>query len=112
MVNQRVGWGTAVKEYVTRAFDFKGRSSRSAYWWALLTFAIIVSPIIILTEVFNYSWGGHVETLRLLISLIVVIPTFSLTVRRYRDAGLRAGYAYVIHGVQVVIWLATDVMSA
>ncbi|MHA3067078.1 DUF805 domain-containing protein [Lacticaseibacillus saniviri] len=112
MKNKRMSWGSAIKEYVTRAFDFKGRSSRAAYWWALFTFAIVVSPIIILTDVFNYSWNGWLEMVRFFFSLIVLVPTFSLTVRRYRDVGMRPGYAYVIHGGQVVISLTTNVMSA
>jgi len=117
MKKKRMSWGTAVKEYVTRTFDFKGRSSRAAYWWVILTISIITFPIMF--------WGGGLSTMAgglnsarfnqiriagLIPGLIFLIPSFSLAVRRYRDAGLRPIYAYVIHGGSLLASLAINAM--
>ena len=69
--------GDAVKQAFNRAFEFKGRSRRSEYWWTmLLVYAIdiFVMPL---------GWLAHLAT----------IP---LTVRRLHDTG-RSGWWLLLH---------------
>lgn len=116
MKNKRMSWGTAVEEYVTRAFDFKGRSSRAAYWWVALTIGIIIIPLMFWVG-FSTGAGGldsarynQIRIVSLIPGLIFFVPSFSLAVRRYRDAGLRAIYAYVIHGGSLLVSLTINAM--
>ncbi len=53
---------------------------------------------------------NQIRIVSLIPGLIFLIPSFSLAVRRYRDAGLRAIYAYVIHGGSLVASLAFDAL--
>lgn len=70
-------FGDAVKQAFNRAFEFKGRSRRSEYWWTmLLVYAIDVF-------VLPLGWIAHLAT----------IP---LTVRRLHDTG-RSGWWLLLH---------------
>lgn len=90
-------FGTAVKQYFTRAFDFAGRSTRAAYWWAVLFIGIALGIIGGVVASFASLEVGRIANI--IIGLLVLIPTFSLTIRRYRDAGIPVIYGYVIHGL-------------
>ncbi|KRO15527.1 DUF805 domain-containing protein [Lacticaseibacillus saniviri] len=93
-------FGTAVKQYFTRAFDFAGRSTRAAYWWAVLFIGIALGIIGGVVASFASLEVGRIANI--IIGLLVLIPTFSLTIRRYRDAGIPVIYGYVIHGLIAV----------
>ena len=78
------------KIFWKKAFDFKGRSTRSEYWWAYLTNIIIY----FLLAIFVGISSAINETLGLLFSLIYIlyslgqfIPTLSIIIRRVRDMG-------------------------
>ena len=60
----------------TRAFDFRGRTSRREYWWAYLAYFIcyLLTSYIHVSVMYSYS-------------LIFFIPYCSLTIRRLRDVG-------------------------
>lgn len=73
---------TAYKEMFTRFSDFKGRSTRSAYWYAILMNFIVSLALGIL--------AGLVDVLSILstiYSVVLIIPGLSLTIRRLRDVG-------------------------
>ena len=92
---------TAYKDFWNRYLDFKGRSSRSDYWWVFLINSIIY---LVLMATFLLSSGLAVAltadvdnflpvTWMALIVLMVwaiasIIPMSSLAMRRIRDAGL------------------------
>ena len=72
----------AYKSFWTRAFDFKGRSSRSDYWWACLAYYLVGLCFTAL--------AGLIESLAFLsaiYSLAAIIPGISMAVRRVRDMG-------------------------
>lgn len=91
--------GDAVKLAFNRAFEFKGRSRRSEYWWTmLLVYAIDVF-------VLPLGWIAHLAT----------IP---LTVRRLHDTG-RSGWWLLLHFIAsavlgtifVIDYLATLIVT-
>ena len=91
--------GDAVKQAFNRAFEFKGRSRRSEYWWTmLLVYAIDVF-------VLPLGWIAHLAT----------IP---LTVRRLHDTG-RSGWWLLLHVIAsavlgtifVIDYLATLIVT-
>ena len=73
----------AMKLFCLYALNFKGRSSRSEYWWGTLfnTLLATVLPVIPLV-------GG-------LLSLILVVPGCALAIRRFHDIG-KSGWYYLL----------------
>lgn len=94
---------SSVKRNMTTAAyaQFDGRASRSEYWWFYL--------FTVLTGIGADLIG---ETVGVLASLFVVLPTFALTARRLHDVG-RSGWwvliVFTIIGIPVVLyWLVKD----
>ena len=74
---EKVGFGEAVKRFFLNYFNFKGRASRSDYWWAFL-FNIIVSLVASFIPI---------PAVVGLVSLVLLIPGTSLAIRRLHDTG-------------------------
>lgn len=70
--------------YWTRYFDFKGRSTRSEFWWSFLGLTILTG-IIAGIEQINSRVGIFIY---LIYSIFTVIPNISQYVRRFRDIGI------------------------
>ena len=68
-------------------FVFKGRASRSEYWW----FQLIVSPSYFISEVLD----NEISFFFLGITLITLIPAISVGVRRLHDTN-KSGYFLLI----------------
>ena len=90
----KVGFAV-VKLGFKRYFDFKGRSSRSEYWWWFL-FITVISTITraIDSGALGADPGGAGELPGLLNSvwgLAVLIPSIAVTVRRLHDTN-RSGW--------------------
>ena len=73
-----IGFGTAITNFWTGYFDFMGRASRAEFWYGIL-FVFIVNWL------FTFLVGGIIATIA---SAVLFIPTMSLSVRRFRDAGV------------------------
>lgn len=69
--------------------NFSGRATRSEYWWAFL-FLMIVNLI-----------AGYIPVLGVLISLALLIPNWSLNVRRLHDIG-KSGW-YMLMGLIPIV---------
>ena len=74
---------TCLKKY----FVFKGRASRSEYWW----FQLIVTPSYFISTLFN----NDISYLFLGITLFTLIPAISAGVRRLHDTN-RSGFFLLI----------------
>lgn len=70
--------------YWTRYFDFKGRSTRSEFWWSFLGLTIITGIIAGIEQV-NYKLGVQIY---IVYSILTIIPNISQYVRRFRDIGI------------------------
>ena len=88
----------AYKQMFSRAFDFGGRTSRSEFWWAYLANLIVVFAIgmvnLLLTLIFTVISedagvivGGLISAVTGIYSLIILIPSVSMGVRRFHDIG-------------------------
>ena len=92
----------AVRRYFARWNRLGGRSSRSEYWWVFL-FQIIVGAVVGATAtIIAMSAGASDETTSnvstyagLALSLILLIPTITLSVRRLHDGGF-SGWLYLL----------------
>ena len=94
--NRKVTFLESIKLFFVNYVDFKGRSSRSAYWWWCLAYAILTVSI----EYISYEVG-------VLWSLAIFIPSFSLGCRRLHDIG-KSGWwqliAFTVIGLIPLLW--------
>jgi uncharacterized membrane protein YhaH (DUF805 family) len=97
----RAGFSAAVSQGLANLLTFRGRASRSAYWWFLL-FTILVQAALDLV-VSAASHGSHSVTNGTL-TLVSTVLTLALTVRRLHDSN-RTGWWWLIGWVPVVGWL-------
>lgn len=105
----------AVQQYFRGYFDFFSQTKRRDYWWVMLGLALIwFLPFFYLLShwvlamlthsaltAFNSIW---LLLLFAILSVILIIPTLAMNMRRYRDAGLNG------RGV-LVLWLVNLVAS-
>ena len=80
----------AYKHFWTKAFDFKGVSTRSQFWWSYLATTVLYIILFILTMIgaaIADILGALFGILLGLYSLGVIIPSLSICIRRTNDAG-------------------------
>ena len=94
----------AYKAFWKRYFDFKGRTSRGNYWWAILA-------QFILTFLVGFIAGMvDVDALETLWSLGVFIPGVAMCVRRLHDLD-RSGWWIILMYVPFILTIASATMT-
>ena len=83
----------AIKAGFSGYFDFRGRSSRSEYWWFLL-FVMVVNLVVSILDTTN-------GLIVILVYLGLLIPMLSVQVRRLHDIN-RSGWWILIAFVPLV----------
>lgn len=115
----------AVKRFWLKAFRFSGYATRSEFWWAYL-FQTVIGLIVyipLLSSIISATSGMETDTeptqsipviwplLALLMVLVFIIPSLSLTWRRFHDAGF-SGLFWLLSFIPYVGGLAVLVMMA
>ncbi len=77
--NGSVDFLTAIKLFFKNYFNFKGRASKSEYWWAFL-FNILV---------------GFIPFVGQILSLACIIPGIAIALRRLHDVGKSGAYYFI-----------------
>ena len=89
----------AVKSYFIRWNDFKGRSSRSEYWWATL-FTYLVIILLQVAQVMLMQAESVLALLAMITILVfllfLTIASFAVMVRRIHDVN-RSGWWFLIY---------------
>jgi len=86
----------AISDALSKYVVFKGRSSRSAYWWFyLFGFLVLVAAVII-----DYALGTY-PIIYLLVALALLLPNLAVLVRRLHDSG-HSGW-WVLIGILPII---------
>ncbi len=75
----QMSFGESVKTVLSKLTDFKGRARRSELWWFWLLYAIV--SILVNTLLSGIQIVGQI------VALILMLSTFSVTVRRLHDRG-------------------------
>jgi uncharacterized membrane protein YhaH (DUF805 family) len=102
-----VGFTDAIRLAFQNIFEYKGRASRSAYWWFALAELIGWVGVLILAAIFA---AVHIPALSILLYLAAAVAAFllglSLTIRRLHDQD-KSGFWYFIGFVPFIggIWL-------
>ncbi|MBS7008820.1 DUF805 domain-containing protein [Anaerostipes sp.] len=94
----------AYKAYWKHYFDFKGRTSRGNYWWAILAQFIVTFLVGFIAGMLD------IEALQTLWSLAVFIPSISLCVRRLHDLD-RPGWWIILMYVPMILFIASATMT-
>ena len=92
----------AVKRFFTRAFRFKGRSSRSEFWWVQLVVFIISAAFFALevsAGVDPNDGSNPLGIAEAVFNLIILVPSLSLTWRRLHDAGFAGPWWFIVFTV-------------
>ena len=79
----------AVSDAFSKYATFRGRSSRSAYWWFYL-FTAIVTIAAALVDLLLGTWFVAV-----LVYLVILLPNLAVLVRRLHDAGHSAWWLLI-----------------
>ena len=112
----------AIKLYVKRALDFKGRSRRKEYWYMVLANFLIFIPyywLMIVALLEGKMVDSGIMATYGLYSLASFLPSLSLTIRRLHDIGkdwkvLLLWLLFIIPVVNLIVaviwivWMATD----
>jgi uncharacterized membrane protein YhaH (DUF805 family) len=116
-----VTFGQAMREGLHNIFVYRGRASRSAYWWYVLFEFIVLAAIILVSYVpllASHDTGGVaiifglIGLLGLLGFVVIGLAQISLFVRRLHDTG-RSGWWYFIGlvpfgGIVLLVFALTD----
>ena len=100
------------KKFWTRAFDYKGYTSRSEFWWGVLGNSIIMVALIALlivsmtcfTPVIN-MFSRIMVVLFAVFCIVELLPSITLIIRRMHDIG-RSGFFIFVLFIPVIgyIW--------
>ncbi|MDD6894534.1 MAG: protein kinase [Prevotellaceae bacterium] len=120
--NGNVSFVDAIKLFFTRAFDFNGRSRRKEYWYVVLACNLLYLPYYF--AIFSMFLGdgslfSDLSVVYFILSLVLIIPNISLTLRRLHDIGkdwksllwlllLFVPIANFVISILWIIWMATD----
>lgn len=102
-----------MKEFVDvfkKAFDFSGRSRRKEYWLFVLFTTGISIVLSIVDAITGLELAEDFGVLGGLFSLLIFIPTISVTVRRLHDIG-RSGWWFLLTFVPIIGWITLFIFT-
>ena len=107
-----VGFADAMRRGAT-LWTFRGRASRSEFWWWVLGSSLAGIPVSIITTMLGDAGG----ILYGLFSVFVTLATVKISVRRYHDVGKGGGLfaglsAGIVLGVIILSIGLTDALAA
>ena len=91
-----MNFSQSVSTCFQKYFDFKGRASRSEFWYFFLFYIITSFLVGWVIGSFVALLGGSVNVLLVVLSVVFIalfIPALSVTVRRFHDFGV-SGWMY------------------
>ena len=86
-------FGDSIRICFTKYADFKGRATRSEFWWFML-FIVLVS---VATSILSDVLSG-------LFSLAVLLPSVAVSTRRLHDVN-RSGWWQLVGLIPVIGWI-------
>jgi len=93
----KVSFSQAFSDFFKGYADFRGRSTRRGYWFALLGITIIYIILAIITgasstnrEYYESPINGFMLFVIIVFTVAIIVPSVALSVRRLRDTGLRS----------------------
>lgn len=103
-----VSFTEAAKGLVTK-WTFRGRASRSEYWFSSLALSLLIFILNIVAGVIGVEAAGYVV---LLAQTVLGINLLLIAIRRYHDTGRSGLWILLQWGLSVVLGIAFIVMMA
>lgn len=108
-----VGPLTAIANFWRKYFEFKGRATRSEFWFALL-FVFVVSWAFTSLAMHSVAF----ETTATVVNAVLFIPFLTVSIRRFRDAGVSVWlyiipmlFVYLIPIIRAPLWTRLIMMQ-
>lgn len=114
-----VGFGESVRNFWKQALDFRGCTPRGQFWFAMLFWALVNTPLIILNTVASlvYELSGEMfsfyvfsEALYYLVQLLLLVPTLALWFRRFHDTG-RSAWPIVAGWISLAVIIFASLLA-
>lgn len=93
----------AVAKCYRKYFSFKGRASRSEYWWFFLLGFLFAWPLL-LSEFEEGLWFSVLSFIYFMLTISVLIPGAAVWTRRMHDVG-KSGWSWLLIFVPVIGWI-------
>jgi len=93
----------AVAKCYRKYFVFKGRASRSEYWWCFAAVLLFAWPLL-LSETSEGSWYTILSFIYFILTLSIVMPLISAWTRRMHDVG-KSGWSWLFIFIPVPGWV-------
>ncbi|ANU13872.1 Integral membrane protein [Planococcus halocryophilus Or1] len=93
-----------------KTLDFKSRSRRKEYWMFILFTSIISIVLSIIEIALSLEIAPNLGLLSTIFTLIILIPSLSVTVRRLHDIG-RTGWWLLLSFIPILGWIALFVFT-
>lgn len=107
---EKVGMFGAIRNYLKFYAAFRGRSSRSEYWYLWLA-GLLANLLVFSVLLVENDAQGLLTNIGLVISLVMsiglVIPTLAVMARRLRDAGFSPYLLFLLFapGGGIALWV-------
>ena len=85
----------AIKNFFSQGFDFKTRASRSDYWFAQLFLVSVGLCLGLIESLFGIFPNSEQSILSQIFSFVVLIPSYSVLVRRLHDVGISGWWIFI-----------------
>lgn len=93
-----------------KTFVFSGRSRRKEYWMFVLGITIISVILTAIETIAGLEITADRGLLTSIFSIIILIPSISVTVRRFHDIG-RTGWWLLLSFIPVLGWIALFIFT-
>lgn len=113
---KKIGFGGAIKSYFSNLFNFKGRATRSEFWWVALVEAIVCTISLICCFALLNSNSDNTVLNRVIFGfitiLLILVSLFSLGIgtRRLHDiekSGLLAFVSGIANLVAIILFIVS-----
>lgn len=105
----------AIASFWKNYANFKGRASRSEYWWAFLFVALVGAAISAITTDYSASdWTDTTESaVSNLWSIVVLLPGLAVATRRLHDVGRPGKHLLyllipIAGAIMLLLWLTQE----
>ena len=97
-------------ETMKKTFNFSDRSRRKEYWMFMLIATLLMLAFTLVDAFAGLELAEDVGILSTLFSLILIIPSLSVTFRRLHDTG-KSGWWILISLIPIIGWIVLLVFT-
>ena len=97
------------KAFIDNYANFKGRTNRADFWWAILGYLIVSFVVGFVGGLIFGTNDNGTNVLTLIFSLATIVPSLALDIRRLHDINKSGWYVLLsliplVGGIILIIW--------